>query len=189
MSSEISQTGRQDEQTPDPAPGITASGGPERTDAPKPEKPLADARRRLDRAEYAKKHNLPVLDTHPDIVIGMAAAGLPQTRITQALGVPPDVVRGAIESAAGTIAEIRDRLKTSKIKAMERVESRLWPRFEREADKADAKDIDALSRAALNLEKIQAQVSGEGQQVTVKGLSEAPNVDLKIMIAALLDGR
>lgn len=159
---------------------------PENGTPPVPEKPLADARRRMDRAKYARKHKIPILDAHPDIMIGMAAAGLPAAKITRALGVPTDIVENAIERANGTIQEIRDRLKITKIRAMERVESRLWPRFEREADKADAKDIDALARAAMNLEKIQAQVSGEGQQVTVKGLSDAPQVDLKILIQNLL---
>ena len=92
----------------------------------------------MDAAERAKKQGLPFLDIHPDIVVGMAAAGLSQTKITRALGVPTDVVRRAVERADDTIATIRERLKTSKIRAMERVESRLWPRLEREADYADA---------------------------------------------------
>ena len=159
----------------------------EPTDQPLPaEKPLAAANRRMRRSEKAKKLGLTDLATHPDIMVGMSAAGMSDTKIARALGVSPTVVADSLAPAEETIQGIRDRMKFRKIQAMERVEARLWPRLERDMDKGDAKDIDALSRAAHAMEKIQQQVSGEGQQISVRQQSETPNIDLKLLIQNIL---
>ncbi len=179
------------ELAPEPATEPQTEPEPEPIQAPEPapEKPLAAARRRFDRAERAKKSGLTDLATHPDVMIGMSAAGMTNTKIAQALGVSQNAVADAISPAEETIQGIRDRLKMKKIRAMERVEARLWPRLERDADQADAKDVDALARAAHAMEKIQQQISGEGQNVNVRQVSETPQADLKILIQNILGDR
>lgn len=145
---------------------------------PAPEKPLAAARRRLDGTERAERKG---------VAIGLAAAGLPQTKIANALGLSKQQLSATLAPDQETIQQIRDRLKSVKIRHLERITGRLYPRIERDADKGDAKDIDALMRAAHAAEKIEAQISGEGQQVTVRGVqSEAPNIDLKLLIQNIL---
>jgi hypothetical protein len=151
------------------------------------EKPLAAASKRLRMASEAKRKKLPDQASHPDVAIGLAATGLSAPKIAAALGQSVDIVKAQLTDGRETILAIRDALKLDKMVAMKRVEARMWPRIERDIETADAKDVDALARAAMNLEKMQAQVSGEGAQVTVKNVSDAPNVDLKILIQQLIN--
>jgi hypothetical protein len=151
------------------------------------EKPLAAASKRLRMASEAKRKKLPDQASHPDVAIGLAATGLSAPKIAAALGQSVDIVKAQLTDGRETILAIRDALKLDKMVAMKRVEARMWPRIERDIETANAKDVDALARAAMNLEKMQAQVSGEGAQVTVKNVSDAPNVDLKILIQQLIN--
>jgi hypothetical protein len=151
------------------------------------EKPLAAASKRMRLSAERKRLGLPDVATHPDVVVGLAAAGIPGTKIASAIGLDATTVQKQIRDARETILAIRDKLKLDKMVAMERVEARLWPRLERDVETADGKEVDALARAAMNLEKMQAQVSGEGQQVTVKSVSDTPALDLKILIQQLIN--
>jgi hypothetical protein len=147
--------------------------------------PLTSARKRFDKAKFiaAKPDNI---TRTQEFVAGMSAAGISNINIARAVGLPGETaVSSRVLPIEETVLAVRERLKAHKIRAMERIESRLYPRIEREADTASAKDLDAMTRAAMNLEKIQQTASGEGTQVTVN--QSAPNVDLKVLIANLLN--
>ena len=147
--------------------------------------PLTAARKRLDKAQFIAEKPDNITRTQ-EFVAGMSAAGISNINIARAVGLPGETaVSSRVLPIEETVLAVRERLKAHKIRAMERIESRLYPRIEREADSASAKDLDAMTRAAMNLEKIQQTASGEGQQLTVK--NETPNVDLKILIANLLN--
>ena len=124
-----------------------------------------------------------------DRIIGMKAAGVPQTRIAEVMGVGTDTVTHALDRVPDSrtlIAEYRDKLKTLKIQKAHRVEGKLWARLESEVDGGEGKDVDAIMRAIHASEKVQASVAGEGQKVEVSGISANPVVDVKVLIAQLL---
>jgi len=163
--------------------------------------PLAAARKRLYANAAAKRapkpDPLPKIpkprgrkrkDLSPDLVIGMTAAGVPQTRMAEALGVSRDTIKHTLSSQPDSrerIALLREKLKGLKMERAHQVEGKLWSRLEKEVDSGDARDIDATARALLASEKIQAAASGEAH---ASGPSVPPptNVDLKVLIQALL---
>jgi hypothetical protein len=119
----------------------------------------------------------------------MKAAGVPTTRVEQALGVTHDTVRHALSldpNSAEKIASLREKLKGLKMQRAYQIEGKLWDRLETEVDGGEAKSVDAIARSLLASEKIQAAASGEahasGAQPTVP---TAP--DIKILINALLN--
>lgn len=122
------------------------------------------------------------------IVIGMKAAGVPQTKIAEALNVSALHIGHVLDRTPDSrekIAEIREKLKVLKIEKANRVEGRMWERAEKEVEKGEAKDVDAMFRALLASEKIQAAVAGEGAASGAQGPPPAP-MDLKVLIQQLI---
>lgn len=147
--------------------------------------PLSAARARLKRAVRLQDKPGEIVKT-PEFIAGLSAAGISNRAIERATGVRRADLDAKTQPYELSIMAVRERLKVHKIQAMERIEQKLYPRLEREMDQGDAKDIDALARSAMNLEKIQSQVSGEGQKVTVENRGE-PTVDLKVLIQNLIN--
>lgn len=119
----------------------------------------------------------------------MSAAGVPQVKIAKVLGVSDTSIENALNRAPDSrerIAELRERLKLIKIEQANRLEERVWKRFERELDDGGAKDVDAVSRALFNLEKIQAAASGEANASGAPSALTSPAVDLKILLQQLV---
>jgi hypothetical protein len=163
-----------------------------------PEKPLADARRRLQALEFPPKPKKPkpvkipkrmgrppIINPHQ--VIGMKAAGISQTRIAEALDVYPQGISRALNSIPDSreqIAKLRESLKLTKMGHAHRIGDKMWQRLEVEVDSGGAKDVDALARSLLAIEKIEAGVSGEG---AASGAPAPNTVDLQLMINTLLE--
>lgn len=127
----------------------------------------------------------------PDLVIGMKAAGISQTKIAQALKVAPSTV---VDTLARTphsyekVAELREALKGIKMERAHKLEAKLWTRLEAEVDSGDAKSVDAVARALLASEKIQAAASGEAH---ASGSAPSPptNHDLQGLIQILIQNQ
>jgi hypothetical protein len=123
----------------------------------------------------------------PDLVMGLAAAGVSKGRIAQALHVHPHTVSRALTAVPGSrerILQLREELKATKLTRAHAIEGRLWDRLELEVDRGEAKDVDAITRSLLASEKIQAAAAGEAH---ASGSSEpvAP-MDLTVLVQALL---
>ena len=149
-----------------------------------PDKPLAAAQRRIRAAQVEKlrKHR-----PDPSLVLGMVSAGIPRAKVAEALEVPAYTITRTLDEipdADELIAKYRQALKTLKIQRAHKVEGRLWSRIEKEVEGGDAKDVDALFRAAHASEKIQSAVAGEGQRVEVTDSS--PRINLAVLIKQVL---
>lgn len=135
---------------------------------------------------------------HPDLVVGLAAAGVSQSKIAQVLHVNRSNVEKALDRAPGSrerIAQLREELKGIKIARAHAVEGRLWDRLDKEVGEkgADgkwtmagaAKDVDAITRALLASEKIQAAAAGEAH-ASGAGAEPPSPLDLTVLVQALL---
>ncbi len=151
-----------------------------------PVKPLAEASKRLrgpDRRGGQRRHLDP---KQQGIALGMAAVGVPQNKIAQALAVPTKTVSDlAIRGDnKDVITEIRDKLKLTKMQKALFLEERLWNLAEKKIDAEDAKAVDGVLRAIHASEKIQQAVAGESIKIEQRGL--APAVDLAGLIQVLI---
>lgn len=159
--------------------------------------PLKAASDRLHRAKRPMKlppPNIPVKRgrrptiVSPDLVIGMKAAGVPQNRMAEALGCTPNTITATLNREPDSrerIADLRDKLKGIKMVKAHQLEGKMWDRLEKEVDTGDAKDVDAMARALLASEKIQAAASGEAH---ASGAVPPPsNQDLAGLIQVLIN--
>lgn len=139
------------------------------------------------------------------IMMGMRAAGVPSAVVGAALerwsGTVQEVVARDPE-AADQVQALRAKLKALKIARAHALEPKLWARAEKEIGEIDpetkqwvvgaeggaAKDVDAIFRALLASEKVQAAAAGEGNAsgAPLPG-SQAPAVDLRVLIQALAE--
>jgi predicted DNA-binding protein YlxM (UPF0122 family) len=177
------------------AAALTASG----------EKPLARAQWRLEhpgRHAAAKKaraaqgdQRKPKIPKRPvrskvnaGEVIGLRAMGVPVTTIADTMGVNREAVSRAVQRVPGgfaRIAELRDKLKGIKMERAYKQEEKLWDRLEEEVERGEAKDVDAITRALLASEKIQAAAAGEAHASGSE--SGVPNAtELTVLVQALL---
>lgn len=150
-----------------------------------PIKPLAAAQARFDAAKREKKRRATRPD--PNLVLGMVSAGIPRLKVADVLEVSPNAITRTLQEIPDSeeiITKYRRALKTLKIQKAHAVEGRLWARIEKEIPTGNAKDVDALFRAAAASEKIQASVAGEGQKVEVTGAE--PQVNLAVLIKQVL---
>ena len=166
-----------------------------------PLKPLAAARKRFYAQAHAARNPPPPpppkipqprgrkhRKVSPDVVIGMSAAGVPQNKIAEVLGVTRDGIKHALSESPDSrerIAVLREKLKDLKMQRAHRVEGKLWDRLETEVDQGDAKSVDAIARSLLASEKIQAAASGEAH---ASGSVAPPPVaqDIRVLIQALI---
>lgn len=122
--------------------------------------------------------------------IGMRTAGMPTTKIAQAMEVTPFTVRAALEQVPNLQEQIdtyRQNLRLKTIKTIHDLHGALYKRIEEEIPAGSAKDVDALFRAAHASEKISSAVAGEAVKVEVTG--DAPQVEIKQLLMQLgLDG-
>ncbi len=126
----------------------------------------------------------------PELVIGLQAAGVNQAEIARALGATKGAVWQSMRDTPGArerMQELRDKLKHEKLERSHKVSGKVWDRLETEVDGGAAKDVDAISRSLLALEKIEAAASGEAH---ASGPAPPPvtNVDLKALVQVLLNG-
>jgi len=136
---------------------------------------------------YARKRQSKVI---PEVAVGLAAAGIDKADIATVFDVRPDQVSRAISNTPGareTIKEIRDKLKLLKIHRINRLTPGLFNTTEDSIRAGDGKEIDAKVRAIAALEKVEVSISGEAQRVDVTQTNLNPTVDLKVLIANLLD--
>lgn len=106
------------------------------------------------------------------------------------MGSKPGAVTSAIAATPGAreaILEMREKLKYFKIGRALAIEPKLYERIEKEIHKGDAKDVDALFRAAHAAEKIQQAVAGEGGRMDITHTNASPVSDLKVLIANLIE--
>lgn len=135
----------------------------------------------------------------PDLVVGMKAAGVPLNKIAEALDASTGIITGVLNREPGSrehIAELREKLKGIKMVHAHAVEGRIWERLKKEVGApapddpgkwigGEARDVDAISRSLLAMEKIQAGVSGEG---AASGAPPAPtSADLSNLIQILVN--
>ncbi len=127
------------------------------------------------------------------MVMGMTAAGVPIVRIAEALQVHPDSVTQALNREPDSrekIATLRAALKEMKMVKAHALEGKLWARAEKEVDAGEARDVDAIFRAVLASEKVQAAAAGEGNASGAPGggqMGGTPAVALNILIQHLLE--
>ena len=136
---------------------------------------------------YARKLKTKVI---PEVAVGLAAAGVDKADIATVFDVKTDAVTRAISNTPGakdTIKEIRDKLKLLKISRINRLTPSLFDTTEDSIKAGDGKEIDAKVRAIAALEKVEVSLSGEAQRVDVTQINSQPTVDLKVLIANLLD--
>ena len=129
----------------------------------------------------------PVTKSEGYVALGMKAAGLSNKKIAQALELSPMTVPQVLKRIPDVTEQLnvyRDNLRLRKMKSIYDADERLWNRINRDVETADAKDVDALFRAAHASEKMSASLAGEAQKVDVK-TDAAPNVDLKVLIQTL----
>jgi hypothetical protein len=130
----------------------------------------------------------PLTSAEAHVAFGMHVAGMKEDKIAQALGVNnPEEVHQALQRVPNVheqMAIYRENLKVKKVSWIWDTEELLWTRIKRELPQGEAKDIDALYRAAASSEKIQAGLAGEGLQIEMKAPPQ-PNVDLKVLIQTL----
>jgi predicted transcriptional regulator len=124
----------------------------------------------------------------PELVIGMQAAGVNQAEIARALDVTKGAVWQSLQNTPGArerMQELRDKLKHEKLERSHKVSGKVWDRLETEVDDGAAKDVDAITRSLLALEKIEAAASGEAH---ASGPAPAPvtNLDLKALVQVLI---
>ena len=122
--------------------------------------------------------------------IGMRTAGMPTTKIAQAMDVSPATVVQALKAVPNLQEQIdtyRQNLRLKTIKTIHDLHGALYKRIEEEIPAGSAKDVDALFRAAHASEKISSAVAGEAVKVEVTG--DAPQVEIKQLLMQLgLDG-
>lgn len=167
------------------------------------DRPLLAARKRLQMAAMGKQPpskppQIPKIPKpqgrqrkvlSPDLIVGMTAAGVPQTRMAQALGVSQQVIKHTLSldpDSRDRIALLREKLKDLKMQRAHQIEGKLWDRLETEVDGGDAKSVDAIARSLLASEKIQAAASGEAHASGATAPS-VTNLDLKALINVLID--
>ena len=151
---------------------------------PDPTKPLQEARIRLEQAAVRKRRKP---RPSADLIIGMAAAGIPKSRAARAVGVTAMVMNDILAEDPQSnekIRRYREALKLQKITYAHKIEGKMWDFADRMIEKEDPKGLDATLRALHASEKVQASVAGEGQKVEVTG--GVPQVDLKVLIANIL---
>lgn len=172
-----------------------------------PAAPLAAASKRLHDAQAVQaaakrpvkpsKDNIPPVPkprgrtptkVPPDLVLGLTAAGVSQNKIAKALHANRRSVYEALEKIPNSrerVSELREALKGVKMERAHRVEAKMWQRLEDEVDSGDAKSVDAMARALLASEKIQAAASGEAH---ASGSAAPPvtNQDLAGLIQILI---
>lgn len=125
----------------------------------------------------------------PDLVIGMKAAGVPLARIGQALGVTANTVTNTLNrepDARERIATLREALRGIKMEKAHEMEGKMWARLEKEVETGGAKDVDAIARALLASEKIQAAASGEAHASGAAPPALPTNLDLKVLLQTLI---
>jgi hypothetical protein len=87
------------------------------------------------------------------------------------VGLHEQTVRKFLQSDpkhAAVIAGLREINRTQTMTALQRINPKLTDRFGEAPDqKASAKDLDALSRALLNIEKTAGSVAGENRPAPV----------------------
>jgi hypothetical protein len=153
-------------------------------EAPAPPKPPRRVRVRDKRR--------PLTSAEAHVALGMHVAGMKEEKIAQALDANnPEEVHQALQRVPNVheqMAIYRENLKVKKVSWIWDTEELLWTRIKRELPSGEAKDIDALYRAAGASEKIQSGLAGEALQIDMTAPPQ-PNVELKVLIQALgLDG-
>lgn len=176
-----------------------------------PDPPLAAARQRLIEAERRKRRATKAVGPsdrapvglRPDVVIGMAAAGVPQQAIGAAFGASQPAVAQMLDRIPGgreEIKQLREALKLMKIRALHRTTPYLLARLAHEigtpdpADPAkwiggEAKDVDAVMRAVQAGERTEGLASGEAQRVEVDLPPVPPQQEVKLLIQQFLAPR
>ncbi len=106
-------------------------------------------------------------------IIAALASGLIAKEVAQAVGVHPKTVYRLArkQENARLLSELRSELRARTMQHVARTQPKLLNRLEQEVEQGEARDLDALSRAALNLEKVSASVAGgmaERQQAPVQ---------------------
>src|SRR5690349_2886376 len=107
----------------------------------------------------------PAVQAH---VLSLMGAGLTAVEVAKVTGLHPQTVRKFVKSDpkhAEVIIRVRETTKIASSEALQRLNPKLWDRLDGALKDGAAKDVDALSRAALNLEKVGASVSGENRDV------------------------
>ena len=147
--------------------------------------PLAGASKRLRKPRGGLNRKLD--DTKRGMALGMAAVGVPQNKIAQALDVSKRVVETLAQKPDNNalIYDIRDKLKLTKMQKALYLEEKLWNLADDLIEAKDAKGVDGVMRAIHASEKIQAGVSGEVQKVEHSGLAQS--VDLAGLIQVLIN--
>jgi hypothetical protein len=146
--------------------------------------PLLEASKRLRKPRGGKNRKLD--DKQRGIAIGMAAVGVPQNKIAQALEVKTRVIETLAQNPNNNelIYDIRARLKLKKMQKALKLEEKLWDLVEAKIDAGDAKAVDGAMRAVHASEKIQQGVAGESQKIEHLGSPQA--VDLAGLIQVLI---
>lgn len=108
--------------------------------------------------------NNPVLQAR---VLTMLGSGASAEETGKALGLHPQTVRAFAKQPdhKRVIGELRETNKVTAAAAIQRLAPSLWDRLEQALASGAARDVDMLSRAALNLEKVGASVAGENKPV------------------------
>jgi hypothetical protein len=109
-------------------------------------------------------------------------------RIAEVMDVERTTVSRALSTVPGArerIAILREQLKSMKMDRAHAIEPKLWTRLEAEIDGGEAKDVDAITRALLASEKIQAAAAGEAHASGSE--AGAPSAtELTVLVQALL---
>jgi hypothetical protein len=106
--------------------------------------------------------------------MALVGAGYTKKSIAEFLGISTDAILAwqKDEEYNHVVTTVRQAMKKNTIERAEKLNPKLLDRLEKTIDKGDAKDVDALARAAVALEKVAASASGENKQTATGGKME-----------------
>jgi hypothetical protein len=101
----------------------------------------------------------------------MLGAGLTQSDVSRALDIPQSTISTWLrdEATAQLVNNIRQSIRAKHVQTVHDAADMLKQRIQQSLVDGTSKDVDALTRAQLNLEKVAASASGEGMQGALGG--------------------
>jgi hypothetical protein len=96
-------------------------------------------------------------------IVAAVASGLTYRQTASALGVSKSSIERVMKKQHNRelLLSIRADIRAITIEHIEHIQPKLLDRLEQEVETGNPRDIDAVSRAVLNMEKIAASASGE----------------------------
>jgi predicted transcriptional regulator len=120
-------------------------------------------------------------------IVELKSLGYANVDIARLFNVSPPTVSRALRSPEA-IEEMEDLRLTFRVALSERVPGLVKKVADAVEQAETAKDVDAASRALMNLEKTSASVSGEAKKVELTGTEGQPlQIDVRAILARVTD--